>query len=191
MDGSALDAMHTPPWIGPEALQRQESDLRLCAWLQSPGLLTQRIRETVGDAFSFEALREYSTAAAHVREVALRAGEAVWVVGRTTIPLAGLRRAAWLAEVGSVPIGEALQARVSGLERSPFEFCRIPAGHEFAYLALGIMGLERPWIWVRRSRFQVDGALLEIHEAFNPGIGVLGPEAAPATETCRSARQGG
>ena len=182
--------MENMQWIGVEALPGAECDPRLCAWLQSPGLLTRRIRETVGDAFSFEALREYSTAAAHVREVALLAGEAVWVVGRTTIPLAGLHRAAWLAEVGSVPIGEALQARVSGLERSPFEFCRIPAGHEFARLALGIMGLDPPWLWVRRSRFEVDGVLLEIHEAFNPAIGAIGPEASPAKVGCRRAGRG-
>jgi len=183
--------MDTMQWIGVDALPGSESDPRLCDWLRSRGLLTQRIRETVGNAFRFEALREYSTAVAHVREVALRAGDSVWVVGRTTIPLAGLRRAAWLAEVGSVPIGEALQARVIGLERSPFEFCRFASGHEFARLALGIMGLDRPWLWVRRSRFQVDGALLEIHEAFNPGIGVVGPEASPTAAGYRCARQGG
>ncbi len=172
-----MSALH---WIGPEALPRQERDRRLCEWLRAPGLLTQRMRAEAGEAFRFDALREYATGTAHVREVALHAGPAVWVVGRSTIPLDGLRRAAWLKTVGSMPIGEALQARQGALVRSPFEFCRIPADHEFVRLALEVMGIDEPSLWVRRSAFDVDGVHVEVHEAFNPGVGPTDPCTLPA-----------
>jgi chorismate--pyruvate lyase len=175
-----LDVTDTLHWIGPESLPRAVADPRLRTWLSTPGLLTQRLRATAGDAFRFEALREYSTGAAHIREVALRAGAEVWVVGRSMIPLAGLQRAAWLTAVGAMPIGEAVQARLGVLDRSPFEFCRIPAGHEFARLALAVMGIEEPALWVRRSAFDVDGVHLEVHEAFNPAIGLSGDVARSA-----------
>jgi chorismate-pyruvate lyase len=185
---NVTSALH---WIGPEALLRQERDVRLCAWLGSPGLLTQRMRAAVGEAFRFEALREYSTGTAHVREVALRAGSAVWVVGRSTIPLEGVQRAAWLTAVGSMPIGEALQARQGALARSPFEFCRMPADHEFVRLALEVMGREEPWLWVRRSAFDVDGVHLEVQEAFNPGIGASDARVLPAAGGCACGQRRG
>lgn len=187
----SLDVTDTLHWIEPEALPRAVADPRLHTWLSTPGLLTQRLRAAAGDAFRFEALREYSTAAAHIREVALRAGTEVWVVGRSTIPLAGLHRAAWLTAVGSMPIGEALQARRGSLDRSPFEFCRMPAGHEFVRLAIQIMGINEPALWVRRSVFDVDGVHLEVHEAFNPAIGLSGPAARGAAGVSGCAQRHG
>ena len=158
-------------WLPGTALDCYEGNPALRGWLQTPGLLTQRIREAAGAAYrmTLVAARDEGPAG-HVREIEMGRGEVVWMFARTTVPRATLDRHPWLASLGTQTLGEALQAH-GRVTRSDFDFARLCDDMPLVGRALQRAGLAAQPLWVRRSTFAVDGLPLMLHEVFLPQIG--------------------
>ncbi len=174
-------------WLPASALGCYEGDAVLRSWLATPGLLTERVREATGAAFHLEVLAEDARHGEHRRAIVLGTRTAPWIYAETTIPDATLAQHAWLARMGEVSLGETLAAH-GGVTRSGFAFARLTADEPLVARALAHCGGGTAALWVRRSEFSLQGALLTVQEAFLPGIGRAG--LADAAGPARSVRRG-
>ena len=174
MDGS--DDTAAKMWLPSHALDCYEGNAALRSWLRTPGLLTQRIRESAGAKFRMTLVTERDAGAGgHLREIEMGCGPTPWMFAQTRVPRATLQRHPWLAEIGTATPGEALQAhglRAPGqVARSEFDYARLTADVELVRHALEHAALPAQPLWVRRSSFQVDSLPLTLQEVFLPQIG--------------------
>lgn len=175
-------AMPTALWLPGSALNCYEGDAALRSWLSTPGLLTQRIREAAGEAYSMRVLHEGAAAAGsavralagatdHLREIEMRCGDALWLYACTRVPATTLAAQPWLGRIGMRTLGEALGERHTVIERDPFLYALLPADAPVVARACGLAGGAPQALWTRRSTFRADGAPFELDEVFLPGIG--------------------
>ena len=159
-------------WLPGHALNCYEGDAALRAWLLTPGLLTQRIREAAGADYRMALVTARDDGAAgHVREIEMRCGDTVWMFARTAVPRATLEAHPWLATLGTTTLGEAMQAHGSRVTRSDFDYAKLYDDVPVVRRALERAGLANQPLWVRRSGFTVDGLPLALQEVFLPQIG--------------------
>jgi chorismate--pyruvate lyase len=164
------DDTRTVMWLPGHALNCYAGDPRLRSWLLTPGLLTQRFRETCGAGFQVRRLPERTVANERWREVEMCNGEQPWVFARTCFPLATLAAAPWLANIGDTPLGEAVAAH-GGVTRSDFEYSELGAHHDVVATALRRANLTPQSLWARRSLFELDGGSFQLQEVFLPDVG--------------------
>ena len=158
-------------WLPANALNCYVGDAVLRSWLNTPGLLTQRIREAAGDGFSMHVLREERVGVDQVREIDMCCDGRVWMFAHTRIPANTLAAQPWLASIGARTLGEALAGRAS-LEREEFRFAQCYPDTPLAKRVLEHTGLPAQPLWVRHSAFRVAGEPFDLYEVFLPGIGV-------------------
>ena len=179
-DDNALTAAPAALWLPGSALNCYEGDAALRSWLLTPGLLTNRIREAAGDAYSMRVLHEGPAPQAapvapggadHLREIEMRRGGDLWLFARTRVPAATLAAQPWLGRVGARTLGEALGEHGATLEREPFLYALLAADAPVVARACALAGAAPRALWVRRSEFRAGGAPFELQEVFLPGIG--------------------
>ncbi len=158
-------------WLPGHALNCYAGDPRLRSWLLTPGLLTQRFRDTCGTRFRVRRLPERTIGGQLWREVAMCNGELAWVFARTRFPLTTLAAEPWLAVIGDTPLGEAVAAH-GGVTRSEFEYSELGAHHDVVAGALRCAALAPQSLWVRRSEFRVAGNPFHLQEVFLPHVGL-------------------
>jgi chorismate-pyruvate lyase len=172
MDGS--DDTGSKMWLPGHALDCYEGQAALRGWLRTPGLLTQRIRESAGAGFRMTLVNESTDGAAgHVREIEMGCGTTPWMFARTRVPRATLERHPWLAQIGTATLGEALQAH-GRVTRSEFDYAKLHDDVDVVRRALARAGLASQPLWVRRSTFHVDALPLTLQEVSLPQIGSPG-----------------
>ena len=157
-------------WLPGSALNCYEGDAHLRSWLLTPGLLTQRMRDTGGAAFHMNVIGEFTDDGEHRREIELVCDGQVWVFAQTRVPATTLAQHPWLAQIGRTALGEALAAH-GRVDRSEFEYALLLDDSEVVRKALARAGQPPRALWVRRSSFAVDGAPLQLQEVFLPGVG--------------------
>lgn len=157
-------------WLPGHALNCYAGDPLLRSWLLTPGLLTQRLRDSCGARFRVRRLPERAVADERWREVEMCNGDRLWVFARTRFPLSTLAAAPWLANIGDTPLGEAV-AEHGGVTRSDFEYSELSAHHDVVACALRRSGLEPRSLWTRRSQFALSGAAFQLQEVFLPDVG--------------------
>lgn len=160
----------TAMWLPESALNCYVGNPLLRAWLCTPGLLTQRIREAAGDRFCMHLLCEARFGDEQVREIDMGLLERPWLFAHTRIPAATLLAAPWLATIGNRTLGEAL-AEHDELQRAPFRFALLGADATVVARALTHAQLATQTLWVRHSAFTLNGDRFDLYEVFLPGIG--------------------
>lgn len=180
MTGTA--ATSTPPalWLPAEALGCHEADAQLRSWLATPGLLTERVRAAAGAAFRLEVFAEDARHGEHRRAIVLGTRTAPWIYAETTIPDATLALHPWLGRMGEVSLGETLAAH-GGVTRTGFAYARLTSDTPLVARAISHCDIGAGALWVRRSEFSLQGALLTVQEVFLPGIGRSGLGVAAGT----------
>lgn len=157
-------------WLPGHALNCYAGDLIIRSWLQTPGLLTQRFRDSCGDRFQVRRLPDREVGTERWREVEMCDGPRAWVFARTRFPVEVLTQEPWLADIGDTPLGEAV-ARHGGVERSDFEYAELGAHHDIVATALTRAALPPQSLWVRRSTFQTAHGPFQLQEVFLPHVG--------------------
>jgi chorismate lyase len=174
----------TLQWMPTERLGSAQIDSRIRPWLIGQGLLSERLRSVGGEGYALKVADEYTavltplqredlgtaSSAALVREVALQMRGKTWVYAQSLIPDATLDQFPWLAELGTSPIGQVM-AGISGVERRPYEFVRVPASHPLGRRALEWIEERPEWLWARRALWRLRGLPVLVQEIFCPGIG--------------------
>lgn len=162
-------------WLPGSALGCYEGDALLRSWLLTPGLLTQRMRDTCGARFRMNVLTARSDARGHLREIELCCDGRAWVYARTDVPAATLAAQSWLAQIGETALGEALAAR-RGVMRDEFQYAQAGIETPVVARALERGGVTGPqMLWIRRSVFTLDGAPFTLREVFLPHVGRVAP----------------
>jgi chorismate--pyruvate lyase len=151
------------------------------AWLQEPGLLTERLRACCGGRPGLVVVAEYEApmsaadaaqlqaagSAAFVREIELTCDGRPWLFAQTLIPQATLVRHRWLSALGEAALGERL-ASIPGIVRGPLEFAHLSTPSALYQRAL-CRRIDPPSaLWARRSWFAIDGDRLMVQEVFLP-----------------------
>jgi chorismate lyase len=176
--------LDTTDWLPAERLGQLDMDARMRPWLIGKGLITMRMKEACGDRFASRLLGQWTGLLTEVhrstlrvtdsaglfRNVELCCADQVWVFTETVIPDSTLVAHPWLAELGDAPLSEFLQ-ELSGVERSSYEYARIPAEEPLAARALHGADIAPAGLWARRSRVQFRGVPLLSHEVFLPSMG--------------------
>lgn len=171
-------------WLPAEHLGQLAVDATLRPWLIGKGLLTLRIKTACGERFRLRQLEQWTGLLSHAqkwalrtsdnaglyREVELCCADRVWVFAQTVVPDSTLCVHPWLAELGDASLGETL-SELSGVQRSPYQYARLPAHDELAVRALCEAELESDGVWARRSRIELRGAPLLVQELFLPATG--------------------
>lgn len=174
-NGLSTAALPTPlpssvMWLPASALNCYEGNAEHRDWLQTPGLLTQRIRAAAADQFFMRLINECRFGDEFVREIDMGCEQAVWLFAHTRIPAETAERHKWLTCIGERTLGEAL-AEQPALERAPFRFAQAYPDTWLAARALQhAANAPRP-VWVRHSAFKIDGAPFDLYEVFMPQIG--------------------
>ena len=163
--------MSAQMWLPGTALNCYESDSLLRSWLLTPGLLTQRMRDTCGARFVMNVLRESRDSQGFVREIELCCDGQSWVFAQTTIPAATLAAQPWLAAIGQTSLGEALAAH-GNVQRSEFEYAKLYDDSEVVAKALQRARLHAQALWARRSEFRMGEHSFTLHEVFLPNVGI-------------------
>ncbi len=164
------DDTRTAMWLPVHALNCYVGDAQLRSWLLTPGLLTQRFRDSCGASFRVQRLPERLVGNERWREVAMCSGETPWVFARTRFPLSTLAAAPWLADIGATPLGEAVAAH-GGVARSEFEYSELGPHHDVIATTLRHARLAPQSLWTRRSLFQVANNDFLLQEVFLPQVG--------------------
>jgi chorismate-pyruvate lyase len=86
------------------------------------------------------------------------------------VPQATLSDHPWIKDLGETALGEALEMR-GGVRRTKFAYARLSADVPLVGRALARAGLSSQPLWVRRSRFFVEGGPLLVQEVFFPHTG--------------------
>ncbi len=171
-------------WVPAERLGQLKVEPRLCSWLIGKGLISQRMKEACGDAFTSRLVDQWSgllsrelktalrvaDAAALFRDVELCCADQTWVFVQSVIPDQTLCVHPWLAELEDCPLSEFLST-LSGVERSSYEYAWLPANDALSARALRHADVAPPGLWARRSRILLRGAPLLAQEAFLPATG--------------------
>lgn len=165
-----IDDTQNVMWLPGHALNCYAGDAHLRSWLLTPGLLTQRFRDTCGSRFRVRRHPDRITATSRWREIDMCCGEQPWVFARTRFPNATLLAHPWLADIGDTPLGEALAAH-GGVSRSDFAYAELGAHHEVVARALRVAGLPEQSLWTRRSEFSIDAHSFHLQEVFLPHVG--------------------
>ena len=139
---------------------------KLKRWLIETNLLTNRIKES-GHMYAVRVIKESlgSTPTLlknkndadqnYVREVALSINNDACILAQTLVPNSTLELNRWIQSLGEQPLGERLST-MPKVTRSAFEY---------AYLELAEAS-----VWIRRSSFDIDNALLWVAELFLPAL---------------------
>ncbi len=159
-------------WLPGSALNCYEGDAALRSWLLTPGLLTQRMRDTCGNAFRMNVLSERSEQGDHLREIELCCDGVTWVYAQTRVPSATLAAEPWLARIGQTALGEAL-ATHGATRAHETEFARLYDDVDVVRSALARRALHPQALWVRRSVFALGANTLTLREVFLPDVGRL------------------
>lgn len=159
-------------WLPGSALNCYEGDAMLRSWLLTPGLLTQRMRDTCGAAFRMNVLSERSEAGDHLREIELCCDGVAWVYAQTRVPAATLAAQGWLARIGQTALGEALAAHGATRSGEP-QYARLYDDVDVVRGALARRSLPAQPLWVRRSEFTLGTHPLLLREVFLPDVGRL------------------
>ena len=162
--------MSAQMWLPGTALNCYESDPDLRSWLLTPGLLTQRMRDTCGARFVMHVLRESHDSRGFVREIELCCDGQTWVFAQTDVPAATLAAQPWLAAIGQTSLGEALAAH-GNVRRCEFEYAKLYDDSEVVAKALQRTRLNAQALWTRRSEFRVGAHGFTLQEVFLPGVG--------------------
>tara|TARA_Y100000590_G_C15574320_1_gene959820 strand:- start:546 stop:1073 length:528 start_codon:yes stop_codon:yes gene_type:complete len=138
----------------------------LKSWLTETSLLTYRIKES-GHKYTVEVLRESLSPTPtllknkndanqnYIREVALSINNDACILAQTLVPNSTLELNRWIESLGQQPLGERL-SMMPKVSRSAFEY---------AYIELSEIS-----IWIRRSSFDIDDALIWVAELFLPAL---------------------
>ncbi len=175
------DTRPAPQWTARLDALDPAAEPAAAAWLQEPGLLTERLRAccagqpgltviaegeaplAIPDAVVLQA----SGNAAFVREIELTCDGRPWVFAQTLVPQATLARQRWLSSLGRAALGERLAA-VPGIERGPLEFARLLPGDRLYHRAIRERRDLPAALWARRSWFAIEGDRLLVQEVFLP-----------------------
>jgi chorismate lyase len=174
-------------WMPTERLGGAQIETHIRPWLIGQGLLSDRLRSVGGEGYALKVAYEYTASLSPIqrddlgtqagaglfREVCMQVGGKTWVYAQTIIPDDTLNLFPWLAELGEAPIGQVM-AGISGLERRPYEFVKIPLSHALARHALEWIDEQPEWFWARRALYRLRGAPVLVQELFCPGIGHAG-----------------
>jgi chorismate lyase len=181
--GKARDIDATQ-WMPAERLGQLTMDAGVRSWLIGKGLLTERLKAVCGERFKLRMVDQWTGLlnAAHqaalrsadnaglFRDVEMSHGETVWVFAQTIVPDSTLCTHPWLAELGDSALGETLSG-LSGIERSSYEYARLPVNDAVTARALRDAELKPAGLWARRSRLTLRGAPLLVQELFLPAVG--------------------
>ena len=149
-----------------ENITTKQPSSNLKSWLIETNLLTNRIKES-GHMYAVQVIKESlgSTPTLlknkndadqnYVREVALSINNVPCILAHTLVPNSTLELNRWIQSLGEQPLGERLST-MPKVTRSAFEY---------AYLELAEVS-----IWIRRSSFDIDNALLWVAELFLPAL---------------------
>jgi chorismate lyase len=159
-------------WLPGHALNCYEGDARLRSWLLTPGLLTQRMRDTCGARFRMNILSERNERGDHLREIELCCDGVAWVWAQTRVPAATLAAEPWLAQIGETALGEALAAH-GAVRRPEFNYGRLYDDIDVVGAALARRALPAQPLWVRRSVFELGAHTLTLREVFLPDVGQI------------------
>lgn len=170
MDASAEPVPASAMWLPGSALNCYEGDAERRAWLLTPGLLTQRIRDAAGARFTMRVLHEGAFGADHVREIEMCCGTTPWLFAHTRVPATTLARNPWLGAIGGTTLGEALATR-NDIKRAPFRYALLTSDAWLVDRALTHAQLAPQALWVRRSDFMVAAAAFALYEIFLPAMG--------------------
>lgn len=157
-------------WLPATALNCYEGNAEHRDWLQTPGLLTQRIRAAAADQFFMRLINECRCGEEFVREIDMGCESTVWLFAHTRIPTDTAQRHPWLTRIGERTLGEALAEQPS-LERAAFRFAQAYPDTWLAARALQHAGIAPRPVWVRHSAFRIDGDPFDLYEVFMPQIG--------------------
>jgi chorismate--pyruvate lyase len=155
-------------WINEAALHLRERDAVLRSWLTTPGLLTERVRASVGPRFCLRVLEERRSCDDFVRRIELGRDDEPWIYAETTVPALTLAKHPWLSAIGSRSLGEVLAAHAASVRRSEFEFARLHDGEPLVARALALAALSPRPLWARRSTMSLQSAPFVICEVFLP-----------------------
>lgn len=176
--------LETLQWMPTEHLGGAQIEPHIRPWLIGQGLLSDRLRSAGGQAYALKVACEYTAVltpaqredlgtqagAGLIREVSLQVQGKTWVYAQTIIPDDTLDQFPWLGELGDSPIGQVM-AGMSGVERRPYEFGRMPLSHPLAQRALASIDERPDWLWARRALWRLRGSSVLVQEIFCPGIG--------------------
>ena len=149
-----------------ENITPKQPSSNLKSWLIETNLLTNRIKES-GHMYAVRVIKESlgSTPTLlknkndadqnYVREVALSINNDACILAQTLVPNSTLELNRWIQSLGEQPLGERLST-MPKVTRSAFEY---------AYLELAEAS-----VWIRRSSFDIDNALLWVAELFLPAL---------------------
>jgi chorismate lyase len=171
-------------WFPAERLGQLDVEARMRPWLIGKGLITQRMRDACAERFNLRLVDQWTgllsptlkthlrtaDAAGLFRDVELCCGDQVWVFAQSIIPDSTLSVHPWLAELGDSSLGEMLSA-LSGVERSSYEYARLPADDALSARALRGTDVAPAGLWARRARIRLRGYPLLAQEAFLPATG--------------------
>ncbi len=185
MPNESTAAAPRADWLPAERLGQASIAANVRTYMIGKGLLTDRLREVCGPAFSHR-LIDMTTGlldkeqrallgndgAALVRDVGLFCREALWVYSQTLIPDSTLDAHPWLAEMGDAALGDTLNG-ISGTARSAYEYAWLAVDHPLAARALAGADIKPAGLWARRYRYTLHEAPLLVQELFFPAIGQL------------------
>ena len=156
-------------------------------WLSDHGSLTRRLQaicpqlrvSRLGQHISVPLRDEYRVLGlrrgqrALIREVLLICGDTPLVYAHSVIPLSGLD-GPWvgLSRLGNRPLGAALFADPQ-VRRYPLEYRQLDARHPLYRPAAAHLESPPHRLWMRRSRFALDGHPLLVTEVFLPALGAF------------------
>jgi chorismate lyase len=177
-------AIETVQWLPAERLGQLTMDAPLRSWLIGKGLLTERLKAVCGERFKLRLVDQWTGLLNSAHQAALRStdkaglfrdvemshGDTVWVFAQTIVPDSTLCTHPWLAELGDSALGETLSG-LSGIERSSYEYARLPVNDAVTARALRDAELKPAGLWARRSRMSLRGAPMLIQELFLPAMG--------------------
>ena len=167
-----LDDTQNAMWLPGHALNCYAGDALLRSWLLTPGLLTQRLRDSCGAQYHMRRLPERERPNELWREVELCCGDTIWVFARTRFPNTTLAAEPWLRHIGDTPLGEAMASH-GGCARGEFTYAELGQHHEVVATAVNRASVAPRALWVRRSVFTLRGGEFELQEVFLPQVGRL------------------
>jgi chorismate lyase len=171
-------------WLPAERLGQHDIEAHLRPWLIGKGLLSARMQDRCKDRFAAHLVDQWTglldadikdalkvqDPAGLFRDEELCCDGQVWVFVQTVVPDSTLCIHPWLAELGDAPVGEIL-ADLAGVERSSYEYARLPADDALSARALRGTDLASSGLWARRSRILLRGLPMLSQEAFLPAMG--------------------
>lgn len=166
-------------WLSPDALTSSDASEVIRGWLTFEGLLSTRMRELFGPAFSLRVRREWDTDSDpnvstrlgcadgpfRVREIEIWNGKQRAMFAQSYFPSLTFGQQPWLLKLGDTSLGERL-AVLSDVARGPLEFKRLVWGDPLSRAAQTAASV----VWARRSVFSVSGAPLLVTEVFLPEL---------------------